>query len=291
MNGNEGTVVIQVIISGLLMGGIYALVAIGLSLIWGVTDIVQFAHGDFMMLAMYGAYFGWSYLKIDPLFSLPVMMGLLFLLGVLTYKLLISKTLHAGSIPQLFSTFGLLVFLEALAQFLWTPDFRMIQNPLIGGKIAIGGIYIGLAQLIAFVVAIVAFIVLSWFIKKTDWGLALQAVSENREWAALMGINSEAMFKLSWGVGSACVALAGVLLTNFFYIFPQVGLSFLMIAFVIVALGGFGSLYGTLIAAMLVGLVESVGGYVIGAQYKLVLIFAMYLAVVTIRPKGLFGRF
>lgn len=284
-------IIIQVIISGLLMGGIYALVAIGLSLIWGVTDIVHFGHGDFMMLAMYGAYFMWSYLNIDPLFSLPLIMALLFGLGVLTYKLLISKTLSAGSIPQLFSTFGLLVFLESGAQFLWTPDFRMIENPIIGGKIAIGGIFLGTAQLIAFIVAIVAFVVLNWFIKKTDWGLALQAVSENREWAALMGINSEAMFKLSWGVGSACVALAGVLLTNFFYIFPQVGLSFLMIAFVIVALGGFGSLYGTLIAAMLIGLIESVGGYFIGAQYKLVLIFGLYLAVVTFRPKGLFGHF
>ena len=167
----------------------------------------------------------------------------------------------------------------------------MIENPIIGGKIAIGGIFIGLAQVTAFVVAIGAVVVLNWFIRKTDWGLALQATSENSEWAALMGINSEAMFKLSWGIGSACVALAGVLLTNFFYIFPQVGLSFLMIAFVTVALGGFGSLYGTLIAALLVGLIESLGAFFVGPQYKLAIIFVLYLAVVTIRPKGLFGRY
>ena len=287
----DSSILIQVIVSGLLMGGIYALVAIGLSLIWGVTEIVQFAHGDFMMLAMFGAYFGWQYLNIDPTFSLPVIMGLLFILGVITYKLLISKTLYAGFIPQIFSTFGLLVFLEALAQFLWTPNFKMIENPLIKGEISIGGVFVGFPQFVACVVAIAAVIGLNWVIKKTDWGLALQATSENKEWAALMGINSEFMFKLSWGIGSACVALAGVLLTNFFYIYPSVGLSFTMIAFVTVALGGFGSLYGTLIAALMIGLVESVGAFYVGAQYKLALIFVLYLIVVTVRPQGLFGRY
>ena len=284
------SVILQVAVSGLLMGGIYALVAIGLSLIWGVTDIINFAHGDYMMLAMYGAFFSWKYFKLDPIFSLPIILVALFFLGVLTFRFLISKTLHAGSIPQLFSTFGLLIFIEALAQFFWTPDFRMIENPIISGRIEISGIFISTAQLVGFIIAIVAVVALNWFLRKTDWGLALQAISENREWSALLGINSNAMFELSWGIGSVCVALAGVLLTNFFYIFPQVGLTFLMLSFVIVALGGFGSLYGTLFAALLVGVVEAVGGYLVGGQYKLALVFILYLGVVIFRPKGLFGR-
>jgi branched-chain amino acid transport system permease protein len=182
-------------------------------------------------------------------------------------------------------------FFEAAAQFLWKPDFKMIENPIVSGKIAIGEIFISFPQLVSSMIAVLSLFVLNWFVTKTSWGLALQAVSENREWAKLMGIDSEKMFNLSWGIGIACIAMAGVLLTNFFYIFPQVGLSFTMIAFVTVALGGFGSIYGTLIAALLIGLVESIGGYYLGAQYKTALIFVLYLSFITIRPRGVAGRF
>jgi branched-chain amino acid transport system permease protein len=287
----DPTILIQVAISGLLMGGIYALVAIGLSIIWGVTEIVNFAHGDYMMIAMFGAFFGWSLLGLDSFYTLPFIMVLFFIFGAISYRMLISKTLFAGYIPQIFSTFGLAIFLEALAQFLWTPDFKMIENPLISGKISIGSIYIGFAQLFACILAIIAIIIINWFLTKSRWGLAIQATSENKDWASLMGIDSETMYKVSWGIGSACVALAGVLLTNFFYIYPQVGLSFTMIAFVTVALGGFGSLYGTLVAGLLIGIVESVGGFFVGAQYKLAMIFVLYLIVMSFRPQGLFGRY
>ena len=287
----DSSIIPQVLISGLLMGGIYALAAVGLSIIWGVTDIVNFAHGDYMMLSMFSAYFGWKILGIDSVFSMPFVMALFFVLGVASYKLLIAKTRYAGSIPQITITFGLCIFFEAGAQFLWTPDFKMIEKPIISGKIAIGEVFISFPQLVSSVIAVVSLFVLNWFITKTKLGLALQAVSENREWATLMGIDSERMFKLSWGIGIASIAMAGVLLTNFFYIFPQVGLSFTMIAFVTVALGGFGSIYGTLIAALLIGLVESVGGFFCGAQYKMALIFVLYLVFVTIKPKGLAGHF
>jgi branched-chain amino acid transport system permease protein len=273
------------------MGGIYVLIAVGLSIIWGVTEIVNFAHGDFMMLAMFAAFFGWKYLGIDSIYSFPIILVLLFGLGIICYKLLISKTLHAGFMPQIFATFGLLIFLESIAQFLWTPNFKMIENPIISGKIVIGGIFIGIAQLISCVIAIAGVVLIDWFLRKTETGLAIQATTENRETAALMGINPEAMFALSWGIGAASVALAGVLLTNFFYIFPQVGLTFTTIAFVTVALGGFGSIYGTVIAGIMIGLVESVGGFFLGGEYKLAIIFVLYLLVVIVKPKGLFGRY
>lgn len=287
----DTSIIPQVIISGLLMGGIYALAAVGLSIIWGVTDIVNFAHGDYMMLSMFLTYFGWNLLGIDSIFSMPFIMALFFGFGVVSYKLLISKTRHAGNIPQMTITFGLCIFFESAAQFLWKPDFKMIENPIIGGKIAIGEMFISFPQLVSSIIAVVSLFALNWFVTKTRLGLALQAVSENREWAALMGIDSEKMFKLSWGLGIASIAMAGALLTNFFYIFPQVGLSFTMIAFVTVALGGFGSIYGSLIAALLIGLVESVGGYIFGAQYKMALIFALYLIFITIRPRGVAGRY
>ena len=290
MGGTAG-ILIQVIISGLLMGGIYALVAVGLSLIWGVTEIVNFAHGEYMMIAMFGAYFGWECLGLDSTLSLPVVIVLMYFAGAISYKLLIRRTLKVGFIPQIFITFGLSIFLLAISQFLWTPNFKMIENPLISGKISIGGVYIVIAQLIGGLVAVGAVVTLTWFLKKTERGLALQATSENREWAALMGIDSDAMFSLSWGIGTACVAVAGVLMTNFFYIFPQVGGSFTLIAFIAVALGGFGSFYGTLLAALLIGLVESVGGYILGAQYKLAVVFVLYLIVIIRRPQGFFGRY
>lgn len=281
----------QVIISGLLMGGIYALVAVGLSITWGVTEIVNFAHGDFMMLSMFSAFFIWKYLGIDSIYSFPIIMAALFVVGVVCYNLLVRKTLHAGFIPQIFATFGLLIFLESMAQFLWTPNFKMIENPVIHGQISIGKIFISVSQLVACVIAVGGVICLNWFLTKTEWGLAIQATTESRDTAALMGINSEAMFALSWGIGAASVALAGVLVSNFFYIFPQVGLSFTTIAFVTVALGGFGSLYGTLLAGLMIGLVESLGGFFVGPQYKLAIVFVLYLIVVSIKPKGMFGRY
>jgi len=284
-------ILLQSVISGILMGFVYALIAAGLSLIFGLMEIVNFAHGEFLMLAMFGAFWGWALWSVDPLLSLPLTTLALFVLGVLTYKGIIRWILGGPMLAQIFATFGLAIFLRSAAQFLFGVDFRLIQNPWVQGRISLGGLFIGLPQLTASVAALAAFAGLYWFLMRTETGLALQATAQDRQAAALMGINTERMFALGWGIGSACVGVAGSLLAIFFYVFPDVGATFALLAYVTVALGGFGNVPATLLAGVIVGLVEVLGGLLIAPALKYAIVFLLYLVVVLVRPQGLFGKF
>ena len=284
-------IIVQTIVSGLLMGFIYALVAAGLSLIFGLMEIVNFAHGEFMMVAMYTAFGLYLAFGLDPLLSLPLCVAVLFALGVATHYGIIRHILHAPMLVQITATFGLAIFLRSLAQFLWTPDFRSIPDPIVSGRLELFGIFIGVPQLVASAGCLAAFGALYAFITRTETGLALQATAQDREAAALMGIRTDRMYGLGWGIGAACVAVAGVMLTNYYYIFPEVGVLFALIAYVAVALGGFGSIVGALIAGVLIGVVEALGGLLVAPAYKYAIIFALYLVVVVVRPKGLLGRY
>jgi branched-chain amino acid transport system permease protein len=284
-------VLIQGIISGLLMGCIYALIAAGLSLIFGLMEIVNFAHGEFLMLGMYTAFWTYTLFALDPLFSFPICAGVLFVLGVLTHKGIIRRILGAPMLAQIFATFGLGIFLRAAAQFLWTPDFRQVSEPLVQGPIRLFGVSVGLPQFVAALASLLAFGLLIWFITKTETGAALEATAQDRQAASLMGINTERMYTLGWGISSACVGVAGAFLASFFYVFPYVGSLFALLAYVIVALGGFGSIPGSLVAGILIGLVEVLAGLFIAPAFKYVAVFAIYLVVVLIRPQGLFGKF
>lgn len=284
-------VLLQGIVSGLLMGLVYALIAAGLSLIFGLMEIVNFAHGEFLMLAMFSTYWAWALWRLDPIVSLPLTAAALFLLGVATYFGLIRWIIGAPMLAQIFATFGLAIFLRSAAQALWGVDFQLVKDPLIQGRISLGGLFIGLPQLAASVGALLAFVFLHWFISRTEMGLALQATAQDRQAASLMGINTQRMFALGWGIGAACVGVAGALLTIFFYVFPDVGSSFALLAYVTVALGGFGNVPGTLVAGVVVGLIETLGGLLIAPALKYVAVFLVYLLVVLWRPQGLFGRF
>lgn len=284
-------VLLQGIVSGLLMGFVYALIAAGLSLIFGLMEIVNFAHGELLMLAMFSTYWAWALWRLDPLVSLPLTAAVLFLLGFATYHGLIRWVLGAPMLAQIFATFGLAIFLRSAAQAIWGVDFHLVKDPLVQGRISLGGLFIGLPQLVASVGALLAFVFLNWFISRTETGLALQATSQDRQAASLMGIDTQRMFALGWGIGAACVGVAGALLTIFFYVFPDVGASFALLAYVTVALGGFGNVPGTLVAGVVVGLIEVLGGLLIAPALKYVAVFVLYLLVVLWRPQGLFGRF
>jgi branched-chain amino acid transport system permease protein len=284
-------VLLQGIVSGLLMGFVYALIAAGLSLIFGLMEIVNFAHGEFLMLAMFSTYWAWALWRLDPVVSLPLTAAMLFLLGFATYHGMIRWVLGAPMLAQIFATFGLAIFLRSAAQAIWGVDFHLVKDPLVQGRISLGGLFIGLPQLVASVGALLAFVFLNWFISRTETGLALQATAQDRQAASLMGINTERMFALGWGIGAACVGVAGALLTIFFYVFPDVGASFALLAYVTVALGGFGNVPGTLVAGVVVGLIEVLGGLLIAPALKYVAVFVIYLLVVLWRPQGLFGRF
>jgi branched-chain amino acid transport system permease protein len=273
------------------MGCLYALIAAGLSLIFGLMEIVNFAHGEFLMLGMYTTFWMYALFALDPLLSVPVSAAALFLLGWLTHKGIIRRILGGPMLAQIFATFGLGIFLRAAAQFLWTPDFRQVGRAWIQGPVRILGVSVGLPQVVASGACLVAFGLLYLFITKTETGMALEATAEDREAAALMGINTERMFALGWGIGAACVGVAGAFLASFFYVFPYVGWLFALMAYVTVALGGFGSIPGSLVAGLLIGLIEVLSGLLIAPAFKYAAVFAVYLAVVLIRPQGLFGKF
>ncbi len=284
-------IIAQAIVSGLLMGMIYALFAVGLSLIFGLMEIVNFAHGEFLMLGMFSSFWLWSLFGLDPLVSLPICAALLFLLGVVTHYGIIRRILNASMLVQICATFGLAVFLRALAQFLWTPDVRTVSHPFAEGRVEIAGIFMGTPQIVASLGCLLAFALLYLFINRTDAGLALQATAQDRQAASLMGIPTDRMFALGWGIGAACVGVAGGLLSMFFFVYPEVGFTFALLAYVAVAMGGFGSILGCLFAGLLIGLMESLGGLLIDPSFKYVFIYSLYLAVVFFRPQGLFGRF
>lgn len=284
-------IIAQAVASGLLLGAVYALIAAGLSLIFGLMEIVNFAHGEFLMLAMFTAFWLYALYAVDPLVSLPLAALLLFAIGVATYYGIVKRVLRGPALAQIFATFGLAVFLRGLAQFLWTPDFRVVQAPLVAGRLNVFGLFLGIPQVVASVGALLAFAALFLFLSRTETGQALLATAQDRQAAQVMGIDTDRMFALGWGIGAACVGVAGVLLANFYYVFPDVGAVFALLAYVTVALGGFGSILGALVAGIIVGLVEHLAGLLISPSLKYAAVFALYLAVVLIRPRGLFGKF
>ncbi len=283
-------IVLQTLLSGVLIGLVYALVAVGLTLIFGVMDIVNFAHGEFLMLGMYASFWGWALFHLDPVVTLPLTAILLFAFGALVYRLVIRRIIAAPMLSQIFTTFGLMILLRGVAQYLWKPDFRSVESTVVGGRVTFLGMQFGLPQVVAAGGAVLTTAAVWWFMRSTRAGAALEATAADKEAAALMGIDGQRMFALAWGIGAACAGVAGALLATYFPIFPEVGASFILTAFVLVALGGFGSVTGALWAGILVGIVEVLGGFLVGPEYKLVLVLSLYLVVVWLRPHGLMGR-
>jgi branched-chain amino acid transport system permease protein len=286
---------LQALASGLLMGLIYALIAAGLSLIFGLMEVVNFAHGEFVMLAMYTSFGLFLASGIDPLLLVPATAAFLFVFGVAVYRVLISRAMQARAnigMAQVFVTFGLAIFLRGVVQLIATPEFRSIKTSWLAGKtISFGGVYLPLPQLASGAVCLAAFAGLSLMMSRTDFGRAIEATREDSEAVGLLGIDRHRIFALGWGVGAAVVGIAGAMLATFYYIYPDVGATFALIAYVTVALGGFGSIIGALFAGVLIGLTESLTALVIEPALKQVGIYAIYMLVVTLRPKGLFGAF
>ena len=285
-------VVLQVAVSGLLMGLIYALVAAGLSLIFGLMDVVNFAHGELLMLAMYATILAWSGLHLDPLLMLVPVGALLFAVGVAIYYGLIARALSVRfnrGMAQIFATFGLSILLQGAAQLVFGPEFRSIGHTLLSDRtVSFAGVFVPLPQVAAGIVCLLAFAALL-AVMRTEFGRALEATREDREAVALIGIDRDRIFALGWGIGAASVGVAGVMLSAFYYVSPTVGVNFALIAYVTVALGGFGSLLGALAAGLVIGEVEAFTALALSPSLKQVGIFAVYLAVLMVRPRGLFA--
>ncbi|MET3353314.1 branched-chain amino acid ABC transporter permease [Xanthobacter autotrophicus] len=284
---------IQVLASGLLMGLIYALIAVGLSLIFGLMDVVNFAHGEFLMIAMYATFGLVLWTTLDPIVVAPFVVGLMFCAGAFVYVAVVRyamRTKANAGMVQIFSTFGLAILIQGGAQYFFTPDYRSIKTSWLGGHtLDLFGIFLPWPQIYGGLISIAAFAALS-LISRTDFGKALEATREDQGAVALVGIDRNKVFAIGWGLGAALVGLAGTVLAIFYYIHPQVGATFGTIAYVTVALGGFGSVFGALVAGIIVGLVEAITALILPPTMKAVGIFALYLAVVFFRPSGLFGK-
>jgi len=284
------TFIVQSLVSGVLTGGIYALVALGLTLIFGVMKIINFAHGSLMMLAMYVSFWTYALLHFDPYATLLVSLPLLFLFGAAVQRLLVQRVLDAPEYNQLLLTLGISLFIENAALLAFKADPRSMNTPYLNVNYVLGGITLKQVHLIAFASSI-AIAALVWLLlARTDLGKAIRATSQDREGAALMGIDLRRIFWISFGIGSACVAAAGSLIAPFFPVEPHVGGLFVLTAFVVVVLGGMGSLLGALAGGLLVGVGEAVGAMVLPGSLKQLVTFVLFVLILVVRPTGLFGR-
>jgi branched-chain amino acid transport system permease protein len=282
-------IVAQAVINGLLIGGIYALVSIGVTLIFGVIKIVNFAQGEFVMIGMYISFFLATQFGIDPVFSLAVSMPVLFVVGVLIQHFLIRRVLGLNDLPQIFLTFALSLFILNVSLMLLTANYRTVHTWYSDEAFHIGGLYIPYAKLIAFVLAMVLSGCLWVFLHTTDLGKAMRAAAQKPEVAMLMGINPNRVFCVALGIALALAGAAGSLLMPFYPAYPMVGQVFVLMAFVAVVLGTLGNVVGALIASLMMGVAESLGIQFVGADSGLIVVFLMLLLTLAVRPSGLAG--
>jgi branched-chain amino acid transport system permease protein len=270
-------------------------VAVGLTIIWGLMEMINFAHGEFLMLGMFGAWWLSATLGLDPLLAIVPLGLVMYGFGVLVYRLLMRRVQGGDPFTQIFATIGLLFLLQNAVVAGFTSDYRFVNDSVLtrlsGAKLQVLGLTFGVPLVAAAGLALLLFLALYLLIERTEFGLALQATSEDRDAARLVGIRPQRMFAVAWGLGAALVAIAGAILVNFFSVYPQVGLQFTVIAYAIVALGGFGSILGTLLAALVVGVIQSVTVVYLPPAFKDAFVFASYLVIGLFRPQGLFGRF
>jgi len=280
---------LQAVINGLLIGGIYALVSIGVTLIFGVVKIVNFAQGEFVMIGMYLSYYLSTQYGIDPVVSILFSMPILFVVGVLIQHYLIRRVLGLNDLPQIFLTFALSLLIINLSLMFFTANYRTIHTWYSDEAFHFGGVYIPYAKLVSFVLAMVLSAVLWVFLKTTDLGKAMRAASQNRDVAQLMGINPNRVFAVALGIALALAGAAGSLLMPFYPAYPLVGQVFVLMAFVAVVLGTLGNVMGALVASLLMGVAESLGIQFIGADSGLIVVFVLLLATLALKPSGLAG--
>jgi branched-chain amino acid transport system permease protein len=283
------TTLAQLIASGVLIGGIYALMSMGLTLIFGVLRVVNFAHGEFLMLAMYGAWAITVFMGLNPYFAAIAIVPAMFLFGGLIYRIIISPALDKPHLVVVFATMGLSIFMQNVALMAMTADLWDVP-PIVGQSIAVGPLLFRAELLIGFAVTLLCTFGLQWVIRSTYLGKAIRATVQDGEAAMLMGIPVPRIFLITFAAGSALVGIAACVMMPLFSVFPTVGLNFVLIAFVIVVLGGMGSIEGALIGGICIGVVQSLSSYYIAPAFGQLFFFVLFLLVMIFRPNGLLGQ-
>jgi branched-chain amino acid transport system permease protein len=284
------SILVQVIVGGLLLGAVYALFSSGLTLIWGMMNIVNFAHGDFVMLGMYVAFVVWKLFGSGPLLGAPAAALVLATLGIVVYFGLIRSIMKGPMLAQILGTFGLALLLRYAVFWWFGANFLSLPQNIVGGTFDFFGIRIEASRLLAGLVALIVTGALHVLLTRTTLGSKMLAVAEDSAAAQLMGIRPDTMQAIAWAIAAAVTGIAGALIATFFYVVPTVGETLAIVAFVTVSLGGFGSVPGALVAGLLIGVIESLSAYWIGAVYKDIVVYALFLGFLWFRPQGLMGK-
>ena len=283
------TIIGAAVINGILMGGIYTLVASGLTLIYGVLHIINFAHGSLLMVAMFGVFYLVTKLGVDPYLSLFITMPTMFVMGYVLYKYFIGKLSYGKDENILLITLGLSIVIENLVLMFFTGDSRTISMSYSDKMFEVGPLLVGMPKVISFIAAMVMCGLLGIFITKTDTGRAIRAVAKERMGARLVGIDVDKVFAISFGLGMATLGAAASLLMPIFYVSPTTGHVFVMVAFTVVVLGGMGSFLGAVVGGLIVGLTESFGGLYLGESLGQIGISLIFILILLFKPSGLFG--
>lgn len=281
---------LQGLINGVLNGGVYALIALGFTLVFGVMRVVNFAHGHFVMVAMYISCVAFANFAIDPFFSLIAVIPLLFILGILVQRFCISKILDAPDTSQMTLTLGLLIVLENLGVMGFGGEFRGVTTAYSTATIPVGDLLVSVSRLMAFAAACLFIVILYLFLNRTDLGRAVKACSDERSGAMLVGINVQKMYVLTFGLGAALAGIAGAVIIPFTTVNPHSGTDFVLKAFMIVVLGGAGSVPGALVGALVFGVAEAVSAVVVSAHLSRAILFAILFIIIIVRPTGIFGK-
>jgi len=281
---------VQSLISGILIGGVYALIGVGLTIIFGVMRVINFAQGDLLMIGMYLTYYLFHLFGIDPFASVLLTLPAMFLFGALLQKVFISRMLNALPQNQILLTIGLGLIMSNTMLLAFTSDYKILSTSYSSSSIHLAGISISSPLAVSFVITAVITAALYWFLMKTDTGQAIQATAQDRDAAQLMGIDVKRTSIIAFGIGSALAGAAGALVSPTYYIFPQVGSSFTLKAFVVVVLGGMGSVVGATLGGVVIGVAESLGAVYFSSGMKEVVVYVLFLLVLLLKPSGLLGK-
>jgi len=280
---------IQALIDGLLAGGVYALISVGLTLVFGVMGVVNFAQAEFVMLGMFAAWAGWNWLGLDPWLGAPLAFIAVFLLGSVLHRLLLRRVMRAPAVAQIFLTVGLLLALENLALLLFGSGFRSVQTPYQTAAVHLGPFIVGVPQLGAFTAALGMGAALWWFLARTRTGWAMRATAQDPAAAQLSGVDSDAMHRLAFSLGVGLSAAGGAVILPYYTVFPSVGGQFVVLMFTAAVLGGLGNVAGAVAGGLAVGVVQSLSALVLPLQMQNLVLFVVFIAVLALRPQGLLG--
>lgn len=280
---------LQSIADGVMIGGVYAVISIGLTLVFGVMGIVNFAQAEFLMLGMFVAWFAWAYFGLDPLLAAPLAFVAVGGLGMLVQELLVRRVMHAPPVAQIFLTVGLLIVLENGALLVFGSDYRSVTTPYQANSLKLGPIFVSVPYLLAFAASAVSGLALWWFLRASPYGRAMRATAQDPMAARLVGIDADAMRRLAFGLGVGLTAFGGAVILPYLTVSPTVGGQFVVLMFTVVVIGGLGSIAGAVVGGLFVGVVQSLSGLVFPIQLQNLVLFCVFIAVLALRPEGLLG--